>query len=201
MLNKIYKDSLLYLNIAKDYANTRGINQMECGYLPILTHNAQTYTDMLLIPIRDSLKEIVALECRSITRKEHLKISTKQTHYMLYNIHNALSNLDYVIVCEGVFDCVSLTQLGFNAVATLGANTTTIQKHALSVFKNIFIALDNDKVGIKSSNDLVRFYSQFYDVNAELLKYQGKDLNEALLNDSQKLLQSIQQQLNEIECA
>lgn len=201
MLNKLYNDSLLYLHIAKDYAYTRGIHNLECGYLPLLTHNAQTYRDMLIIPIRDSVNEIVALECRSITHKEHLKITSKQTPYMLYNIHNALKSLDYVILCEGVFDCASLTQLGFNAVATLGANTTAIQKHALAVFKNIFIALDNDKVGIKASNDLIRFYSQFYNVNAEILEYQGKDLNEAFLSDSKKLSQSIQSQISEVECA
>ena len=152
-IEQIYKDSLELSLVADSYCKSRGINNTGFGYYKFLKYNNRLMCDVTVIPIRDATGKIVMLEVRSTKFKEHYKL-VKDPSYHIYNIENAVNNLNYVIVTEGVFDAETLIQRGYNAVATLTASIPTATKHILTAFDNIILAYDNDSAGIKARKEL-----------------------------------------------
>jgi hypothetical protein len=66
--------------------------------------------------------------------------------HLLFNYDNAVqTGKDYVILVEGVFDCMRLFAWGFNAVALCGTKLSAHNRSLLlKQFDRIYIALDND---------------------------------------------------------
>lgn len=194
-IEQIYKDSLEMGFVADSYCKSRGINNMGFGYCKFLKYNNRLLCEVIVIPVRDATGKLVMLEVRSTKFKEHYKL-VKDPSYHIYNIENAINNLNYVIVTEGVFDAETLIQRGYNAVATLTASIPTATKHILTAFDNVIFAYDNDSAGVKAMKELVSFYNDNYpDTNIDIAEYEGKDLNDAvhkgLIDEATKELDSI----------
>jgi DNA primase len=63
-------------------------------------------------------------------------------------------NCNDVIVAEGVFDWLMLSQWGFPAVGLLGTRTSKRAIEALQRFDHVYIALDSDDAGRRASAEL-----------------------------------------------
>lgn len=61
---------------------------------------------------------------------------------------------EYIIVVDGFFDCMSLAQEGFNAIAILGSTVSTEMRFLLSLIGTVYVAYDNDVAGVKLFNRL-----------------------------------------------
>lgn len=67
-------------------------------------------------------------------------------------------NLNYVIICEGLRDALSLIELGYPALCIFGTNTWTdkkLDKIKLLGVDTLVIMMDAGKSGIKSTNDIL----------------------------------------------
>lgn len=123
------------------------------------------------------------MEIRSTVEKTHTKVNSKEAKFPIYNIHNALDNISYVVLTEGVFDAETLIQNGVNCVAGLRASISDGVLHLLSVFNKIYLALDNDTVGTRQTKRILKFYRDCYpDIDVDVLEYGYKDLNEILIS-------------------
>jgi hypothetical protein len=76
--------------------------------------------------------------------------------HLLFNYDNAVkTGKDYVILVEGVFDCMRLFVWGFNAVALCGTKLSAHNRSLLlKQFEKIYIALDNDIGKSKNAGQL-----------------------------------------------
>ena len=73
----------------------------------------------------------------------------------LFNL-NRVKTADRVYVVESSFDAIRLDQVGFPAVATLGANVSSTQIELLQkYFNNILVIADNDEAGGNMKDRLV----------------------------------------------
>jgi DNA primase len=71
---------------------------------------------------------------------------------LLFNFDNAKKNSDYVILVEGVFDCMRLFSWGFNCVALCGTKLSERNKALiLANFDKVYLALDNDAKNEKNA--------------------------------------------------
>jgi DNA primase len=103
--------------------------------------------DMVTVPIHSPDGMAVGFVGRSIEGKEFKNTPKLPKSKVLFNLHrNKSSSKIYVV--ESSFDAIRLDQVGFPAVATLGANISNIQIELLrKYFNNIVIIADNDEAG------------------------------------------------------
>jgi len=113
---------------------------------------SQAKKDRLTVSEISDLKE--KYECKKILyppviddlqEKHENIIYGSAIKYLLFNFDNARKNKDYVILVEGVFDCMRLHLWGFNCVALCGTKLSNNNRELLlKTFDTIYIALDND---------------------------------------------------------
>jgi DNA primase len=73
----------------------------------------------------------------------------------LFNLHRVKTSTT-VYVVESSFDAIRLDQVGFPAVATLGANVSASQIKLLAkYFNNVVLVADNDEAGSIMKDKLV----------------------------------------------
>lgn len=103
--------------------------------------------DMTTIPIHSPDGVLVGFVGRSIEGKEFKNTPGLPKSKILFNLHRVkTSNKVYVV--ESSFDAIRLDQVGFSAVATLGANVSNTQIELLQrYFNNIIVIADNDEAG------------------------------------------------------
>lgn len=103
--------------------------------------------DMVTIPIHSPDGIPVGFVGRSVEGKEFKNTPKLPKSKVLFNLHR-VKNSSKVYVVESSFDAIRLDQVGFPAVATLGANVSNIQIDLLrKYFNNIFVIGDNDEAG------------------------------------------------------
>jgi DNA primase len=84
---------------------------------------------------------------RSIEGKEFKNTPGLPKSKTLFNLHR-VKTADTVYVVESSFDAIRLDQVGFAAVATLGANVSNTQIELLQkYFNNVVVIADNDDAG------------------------------------------------------
>lgn len=106
-----------------------------------------TNRDMVTIPIHSPDGIPVGFVGRSVEGKEFKNTPKLPKSKVLFNLHR-VKNSSKVYVVESSFDAIRLDQVGFSAVATLGANVSNIQIDLLrKYFNNIFVIGDNDEAG------------------------------------------------------
>lgn len=103
--------------------------------------------DMICIPIHNSDGLCVGFVGRSIEGKEFKNTPKLPKSKVLFNL-NRVKTASKVYVVESSFDAIRLDQVGFPAVATLGANVSSKQIDLLQrYFSDIIIIADNDEAG------------------------------------------------------
>ena len=103
--------------------------------------------DMVTIPVHSPDGMAVGFVGRSVEGKEFKNTPGLPKAKLLFNLHR-VKTVDKVYVVESSFDAIRLDQVGFPAVATLGANVSNNQIELLKkYFNNIIVIADNDEAG------------------------------------------------------
>ena len=103
--------------------------------------------DMVTIPVHSPDGMTLGFVGRSIEGKEFKNTPGLPKGKILFNLHRVkTSSLVYVV--ESSFDAIRLDQVGFPAVATLGANVSASQIKLLEkYFNSVVLIADNDEAG------------------------------------------------------
>jgi len=129
---------------AMNYYNNRKITEQSIRKFS-LGYSANR--DMVTIPVHSPDGLAVGFVGRSIEGKEFKNTPKLPKSKVLFNLHR-VKNSNKVYVVESSFDAIRLDQVGFPAVATLGANVSNFQIELLrKYFNNIYIIADNDEAG------------------------------------------------------
>jgi DNA primase len=142
-LKRLY-NNLLESDRAKDYFKYRKIsisswNKFALGY--------SQKQDMVIVPVHSPEGIPVGFVGRSIEGKEFKNTPGLPKAKVLFNLHR-VKTADKVYIVESSFDAIRLDQVGFPAVATLGANVSNNQIELLQkYFNNIIVIADNDDAG------------------------------------------------------
>ena len=124
--------------------------------------------DSVTIPIHSPDGMTIGFVARTVEGKEFKNTPGLPKSKILFNLHRIKSS-DTVYVVESSFDAIRLDQVGFPAVATLGANVSVSQIELLKkYFNNIVLIADNDEAGQIMSEKLVeRLGSQITIINID----------------------------------
>ena len=104
--------------------------------------------DSVTIPIHSPDGMCIGFVARTVEGKEFKNTPGLPKGRTLFNLHRIkTSNIVYVV--ESSFDAIRLDQVGFPAVATLGANVSAAQIKLLEkYFNSIVLIADNDDAGV-----------------------------------------------------
>jgi DNA primase len=103
--------------------------------------------DMVTVPVHSPDGMCVGFVGRSIEGKEFKNTPGLPKSKTLFNLHRVKTS-DRIYIVESSFDAIRLDQVGFAAVATLGANISKTQTDLLQrYFNNIIVIADNDDAG------------------------------------------------------
>ena len=111
--------------------------------------------DSVTIPIHSPDGMCIGFVARTVEGKEFKNTPGLPKGKILFNLHRIkTSNIVYVV--ESSFDAIRLDQVGFPAVATLGANVSAAQIRLLEkYFKSIVLIADNDDAGVIMRDKLI----------------------------------------------
>ena len=111
--------------------------------------------DMVTIPVHSPDGMTIGFVGRSVEGKEFKNTPGLPKSKILFNLHRVkTSSIIYVV--ESSFDAIRLDQVGFPAVATLGANVSASQMKLLEkYFNNVVLVADNDEAGKIMKDKLV----------------------------------------------
>ena len=115
----------------------------------------------IVIPIHNQHGELVAYAGRSIDGSEPRYKLPAGFHKSLelFNLHRAIGGSNAggrVVVVEGFFDCMKVSQAGFACVALMGSSLSETQAELLAGhFKNACLMLDGDEAGRRATDDLL----------------------------------------------
>ena len=111
--------------------------------------------DMVTIPVHSPDGMLLGFVGRSIEGKDFKNTPGLPKSKTLFNL-NRVKTADKVYVVESSFDAIRLDQIGFPAVATLGANVSAMQIELLQkYFNNVIVIADNDEAGGNMKNRLL----------------------------------------------
>jgi DNA primase len=103
--------------------------------------------DAVTIPMQSPDGMTIGFVARTIEGKEFRNTPGLPKSKILFNLHRVKSS-KIVYVVESSFDAIRLDQVGFPAVATLGANVSSSQMKLLEkYFNNVVLVADNDEAG------------------------------------------------------
>jgi DNA primase len=110
---------------------------------------------MVTIPVHSPDGMTIGFVGRSVEGKEFKNTPGLPKSKILFNLHRVkTSSIIYVV--ESSFDAIRLDQVGFPAVATLGANVSVSQIKLLEkYFNNVVLVADNDEAGSIMKDKLI----------------------------------------------
>lgn len=104
--------------------------------------------DMVTIPVHSPDGMTLGFVGRSVEGKEFKNTPGLPKSKILFNLHRVKAS-KIVYVVESSFDAIRLDQVGFPAVATLGANVSSSQIELLKrYFTGVVLVADNDDAGM-----------------------------------------------------
>jgi DNA primase len=109
-----------------------------------------------VIPIADRGGELVAYAGRSIDNAEpRYKFPAGfRKSRELFNLHSVKGELRVVIV-EGFFDCMKVSQAGYPCVALMGSALSGIQEDLIAEhFAEVVLMLDGDAAGRRAADEI-----------------------------------------------
>ena len=111
--------------------------------------------DSVTIPVHSPDGMCIGFVARTVEGKEFKNTPGLPKGKTLFNLHRVkTSNIVYLV--ESSFDAIRLDQVGFPAVATLGANVSAAQIRLLEkYFNSIVLIADNDDAGVIMRDKLI----------------------------------------------
>jgi DNA primase len=172
ILNRLH-DQLILSDTAKSYLDGRkitidSIKKFSLGY--------SEKQGMVTIPVESPDGMKIGFVGRSIEGKEFKNTPGLPKGKVLFNLHRVKSS-SIVYVVESSFDAIRLDQVGFPAVATLGANVSISQIRLLEkYFNNVVLVADNDEAGSIMKDKLIEKLGSL--VSVITLEKQYKDIGD-----------------------
>jgi len=152
LILKRLNNNLLSSERAKDYYKYRKITPASWSKFSLGYSEKQ---DMVTVPVHSPDGMPLGFVGRSVEGKEFKNTPGLPKAKTLFNL-NRVKTSDKVYVVESSFDVIRLDQVGFPAVATLGANVSNIQIELLQkYFNNIIVIADNDEAGGNMKNKII----------------------------------------------
>ena len=167
---------------AMNYFNGRRINKdsvikFDLGY--------SEKQGSVTIPVHSPDGMCIGFVARTIEGKDFKNTPGLPKSKVLFNLHRVKSS-SIVYVVESSFDAIRLDQVGFPAVATLGANVSVSQIRLLEkYFNNVVLIADNDEAGSIMKDKLVEKLNHLITVISLDKKY--KDIGDMEDDDIKKL--------------
>ena len=129
---------------AINYFHSRRITQESINKFSLGYSDKQDY---VTIPIQSPDGMTIGFVARSIEGKDFKNTPGLPKSKVLFNLHRVRSS-KFVYVVESSFDAIRLDQVGFPAVATLGANVSSAQMKLLEkYFSDVILIADNGEAG------------------------------------------------------
>jgi DNA primase len=155
--NKPLSFTLQKIDCAHPYLNDRGLSDeialtFGVGVFP----GKGSMQGRCVIPIHNAHGELVAYAGRAIDGTEPRYKFPAGFHKSLelFNLHRVKGELSVVLV-EGSFDCMKITQAGFPCVALMGSTMSKAQEQLLAEhFGHIIVMLDGDEAGRSAADGI-----------------------------------------------
>ncbi len=153
-----------YSNNLYQYLKKKGYNDNELKETGLFTFDEKRgvtdkFWNRVMFPIMDANNRVIAFGGRVMGDAKPKYLNSPETRVFdksrnLYGLNAArASRKDYLLICEGYMDVISLHQAGFNnAVAALGTAFTS--RHAALIkryVKEVVLTFDSDEAGIKAA--------------------------------------------------
>ena len=159
------------------------------------------WLEAIVFPIRDITDEIVGIEGYFPLNKLHkengetlfkynfkYKVSDKSIFnsslyfFGMKGIQRKALEDGYVILTDGTFDALSLTHIGYNALALLGSSVSKQQIAYLSMLDTVYLAVDNDRAG----QDLLKYLKKNLPNVKGILFTKSKDVDDILKGENRE---------------
>ena len=144
-------------------------------------------TNRFIIPVYDLAGNLCTLIGYYPDNRKYITLPTPffSRECMFFNFKQAydLSFKEYdgfVILVEGIFDCLSLRSIGLPAIATMGATVSEYKCELLKLFSKVLAIPDDDKTGRRALNRYDKKYGWKVPSNTTMLKFHGGTIK---LND------------------
>ena len=169
--------------MAEDYLEKRGITQdaartFRLGVVADPLPGHENYKDRLVIPY-STKTGIVDLRFRAMNHAEpkYLGLPGATTH--LYNVTSVFDAKDWIAICEGEIDTITLNSIGFPTIGVPGANNW--KKHYTKIlqdFDKVYIFADGDQAGADFGRSLAREMNNVIVIQMP----EGEDVNSMYLS-------------------
>lgn len=164
VMNKPLNFQLKGVDSAHPYISSRGITKETAEAFGVGFFSGRgSMSGRVVIPIHNERGELVAYAGRAIDDSEPRYKLPAGFHKSveLFNLHRAIAEsgtTGHVVVLEGFFDCMKVSQAGFPCVALMGSSLSEHQESLLlRQFTNATLLLDGDDAGQRATDDcLVR---------------------------------------------
>jgi DNA primase len=170
--------------VVEDTARTFGI-----GYFP----GRGSMNGRIVFPIHNGKGELVAYAGRSIDESEPRYKFPAGFHKSLelFNLHRVKGELSVVLV-EGFFDCMNVSEAGYPCVALMGSAMSQAQEDLLAEhFGHVVVMLDGDEAGRVAATEINnRLRRVVYRVDAIELA-NGAQPDELASDEVRRLLNSV----------
>lgn len=184
----------LDVEAGKRYAQARGLTPEIAEAFGLAVALAGGYKGRLIIPLHDHDGVLIGYAARALNETEPKYLfpsSEKGFHksYLVYNLWRvAQEQPRSVVVTEGFFDVMKLTQAGYPAVALMGSSLAEAQAALLYThFRHIVLLFDGDEAGRRATEECLRTLGRRRYVRAIALpdevqpdQLSTEDLNELL---------------------
>jgi DNA primase len=148
--NKPLTFNLQNIDHAHPYLKERGLTEETAQKFSVgFFAGKGSMHDRIVIPIHNPKGELVAYAGRSIDGSEPRYKFPAGFHKSmeLYNLHRVREEVSVVLV-EGFFDCIKVTQAGFPCIALMGAIMSNTQEKLIREhFAQVVVMLDGDEAG------------------------------------------------------
>ena len=151
ILKRLY-NQLAGSDKAKNYLRYRKIEMASWAKFSLGYSEKQ---DSITVPMHSPDGMCLGFVARTIEGKDFKNTPGLPKGKILFNLHRVKSS-GTVYVVESSFDAIRLDQIGFPAVATLGANVSNSQTRLLEkYFTNVVLIADNDEAGTIMKDKLI----------------------------------------------
>ena len=182
LIIKRLNNNMLDSDRAKDYMLYRKISLQSIAKFSLGYSEKQ---DMVTVPVHSPEGITVGFVGRSIEGKDFKNTPGLPKSKTLFNLHR-VKTADRVYVVESSFDAIRLDQVGFPAVATLGANVSNAQIELFhKYFNNIIVIADNDEAGGNMKDKIIEKLGSR--VSVIQLNKEYKDIGDMQDEEIQKL--------------
>lgn len=179
---------------AENYLKARGISSKTAEKFFIGYSKDEYFSDgkkyqAIILPVNKSF-----YIARNIENGERYNIAKGST-IDIFNI-STVSEQRPIFITEGIFDALSIIEVGGLAIALNGIGNINKLVNYLKNSKNIpplILALDLDDAGRKASQDLKDKCSNINFIDGLFILCGMKDANEALINDRNKFMNTVLQ--------